>query len=49
MIINAKLFVLKTTIFQCSMNYCSPTRVTRLTVAPNMADPISRKLNKPLP
>ena len=32
---------LKTTIFQCSKNYGSPTRVTRLRVAPNMADPIS--------
>ena len=32
---------LKTIIFQCSKNYGSPTRVTRLKVAPNMADPIS--------
>ena len=32
---------LKTTIFQCSKNYVSPTRVTRLKVAPNTADPIS--------
>ena len=32
---------LKTIIFQCSKNYDSPTRVTRLKVAPNMVDPIS--------
>ena len=38
---------LKTIIFQCSKNYGSPTRVTRLKVAPNMADPIS--LNENLP
>ena len=31
---------LKTTIFQCSKNYGSPTRVTRLKVAPNMSNPI---------
>ena len=36
-----------TTIFQSSKNYGSPTRVTRLKVALNMADPIS--LNKNLP
>ena len=29
------------TIFQCSKNCDSPTRVTRLIVAPNMADPTS--------
>ena len=34
---------MKTTIFQCSKNYCSPTRVTILKFAPNMADPISLK------
>ena len=34
---------LKTTIYQCSKNYISPTRATRLKVAPNMADPISIK------
>ena len=28
-------------IFQCSKNYGSPTSVTMLKVAPNMADPIS--------
>ena len=38
---------LKTTIFQCSKSYGSPTRVTRLKVASNMADPIS--LNENLP
>ena len=31
------------TIFQRSKNYGSPTHVTRLKVAPNMADPNSRK------
>ena len=31
---------LKTTIFQCSKNYDSPTRVTRLRDVQNMADPI---------
>ena len=36
-----------TTIFQSSENYGSPTQVTRLKVALNMADPIS--LNKNLP
>ena len=34
-------YYLKTIIFQCSKNYGSPTRVTRLKVAPNMTDPIS--------
>ena len=34
---------LKTTIFRCSKNCGSPTRVTRLKVAPNMADRISLK------
>ena len=38
---------MKTIIFQCSKNYDSPTRVTRLKVAPNKADPIS--LNENLP
>ena len=32
---------LKTIIFQCSKNYGSPTHITRLKVAPNMADPNS--------
>ena len=32
---------MKTTIFQCSKNCGSLTRVTRLKVALNMADPIS--------
>ena len=32
---------LKSNIFQCYKNYCRPTRVTRLKVEPNMADPIS--------
>ena len=35
----------KTTIFQYSKNYGSPTRVTRLKVAPNMADSISMFIN----
>ena len=34
----------KTSIFQCSKKYGSPTRETRMKVALNMADPIS--LNK---
>ena len=40
---DAKLINSKTIIFKCSENYGrpSPTRVTRLNVAPNMADPIS--------
>ena len=38
---------LKTIIFQCSKNYGSPTRVTRLKVPPNIADSIS--LNENLP
>ena len=29
--------------YQCSKNYGSPTRVTRLKIAPNVADPISIK------
>ena len=33
--------VFQTTLFQCSKNFGSPTSVTRLKVAPNMADPIS--------
>ena len=38
---------LKTIIFHFSKNYGNPTRVTRLKVAPNMADQIS--LNENLP
>ena len=38
---------LKTKIFRCSKNYRSPTRATRLKVAPNMADPISFNENRP--
>ena len=40
---DAKLLNSKTIIFKCSENYGRPslTRVTRLNVAPNMADPIS--------
>ena len=37
-----RLFNLKATSFRCSKNYGSPTRVTMLKVAPNMADPISK-------
>ena len=40
-IFNAKLFI----IFQCSKNYGTPTLVTRLNVAPNMADPINLNEN----
>ena len=36
---------MKTTIFQNSKNYGSPTRITRLKVALNMADPISLNEN----
>ena len=35
----------KTIVFQCSQSYGTPTRVTRLKVAPNMADPISLNEN----
>ena len=42
-----KTIYLKTTIFQCSKNYGSPTGRTGLKVALNMADPIS--LNENLP
>ena len=38
---------LKIIIFQCSKNYGSPTRVTRLKVTPNMADPISLNEKRP--
>ena len=40
---------IKTIIFQCSKNYGSPTRtrVSRLKVAPNMADPISLNEKRP--
>ena len=38
---------LKSIIFQCSKNYDSPTRVTRLKVAPSMADPVSLNENGP--
>ena len=41
-IANAEL-MLKKTIFQCSKNHGSPTRVTMLKVTPNKADPISIK------
>ena len=37
----------ETTIFQCSKNYDSPTRVTRLKAALNMADLISLIKNLP--
>ena len=36
-------------IFQCSKNYGTPRRVTRLKVAPNMADAISLNENLPQP
>ena len=36
--LNAKLIICKTTIFQRSKYYDSPTRATRLKVASNMAD-----------
>ena len=39
----------KTTIFQCSKNYGSPTRVTRLKFAPKMADPIRLNEKRPQP
>ena len=38
---------LKTIIFHCSKNYGSPTRVTRLKGALNMADPISLNEKRP--
>ena len=46
--VDAKLFInTKTIIFQCSKKYASPTRVTSLNVAPNMADPISLNEKRP--
>ena len=36
-------FDFQTSIFQFSKKYSIPTRVTKLKVAPNMADPISIK------
>ena len=38
---------LKTIIFQCFKNNGGPTHVTRLNVAPNMADPISLNEKRP--
>ena len=38
---------LETIIFQCSKNYGSPTRVTRIKVEPNTADPISVNEKRP--
>ena len=43
------IICLKTTFFQCSKSNGSSTRVTRLKVSPNMADPISLKENRSLP
>ena len=40
-IVSCKTIDLKTIIFQCSKNYGNPKRVTRLNVAPNIADAIS--------
>ena len=40
---NAKLLISRLPFFQCFKNYGSPPHVTRLKVAPNMADPISFK------
>ena len=37
----------KTTIVQCSKNYGSSTRVTRLEMAPNMVDPIDLNEKRP--
>ena len=36
-------------IFQCSKNYSSPTCVTRLKIAPNIADPTSIDQKRPKP
>ena len=36
-------YTIQITIFQCSKNYGIPTHITRLKVAPNMADPIIAK------
>ena len=46
-IVWCKTINLKTIIFQCSKNHGSPTRVTRLKVAPNMANPISLNEKRP--
>ena len=44
-IIQCSTINLKITIFQCSKNYDSPTRITRLKAALNMADPTYHSLN----
>ena len=44
-IVRCQIIDLKTFICQCSKNYGSPTRVTRLKVAPNMVDAISLNEN----
>ena len=41
------VWFLNTTIFYCFKKYFSPTRVTRLKVAPNMADLISLNGKRP--
>ena len=46
---NAELLIWGLPYFSVHKNYLSPTRVTRLNVAPNMADPIGLKENRPLP
>ena len=40
-IVQCKTIILKTITFQCAKNYGSQTLVTKLKIAPNMADPIS--------
>ena len=47
-IVRCQTINLNTIIFQSSENYGSPTSVTRLNVAPNMADPISLNEKKRL-
>ena len=46
-IVWCQIIDLKTIIIQCSKHYSSPTRVTRLNVALNMADPISLDEKRP--
>ena len=45
--VNETIIYLETIIFQCSKNYGSPTRVIRLKVEPNKADPISLNEKRP--
>ena len=47
LLINDKLLIYRLYFCQCDKNYGTPTLVTRLKVAPNMAVPISPNKNLP--